>query len=236
MSLETITGNLRDGYKQFQLGTMLHVDQLMNERRDNADLRNQWFYTADGMVYFLDGVNKTPTLAITREAYNPVLLHIDNAFEQLTKNKNYHPNIRDVQRALAAPDTVFIALPNLRLFQPNYSLFQCLALGTTPSKYSKLNYEERKLAERVYGQGEDFAQNMEMLKKAKIGETRIFVLNPDYVRKHAENGAVALASSLGTLDYGISDFSAIVRGVDIRNRVRGVRKEVIVKDRRNFSL
>ena len=40
MSLETITGNLRDAYKQLQPGTMLHVDQLMNERMTDSDLRN----------------------------------------------------------------------------------------------------------------------------------------------------------------------------------------------------
>ncbi|MBS3121014.1 hypothetical protein J4420_04825 [Candidatus Woesearchaeota archaeon] len=45
MSLESITKNLRDGYKQLQPGTMLHVDELMNERQTNAELRTQWFYT-----------------------------------------------------------------------------------------------------------------------------------------------------------------------------------------------
>ena len=33
MTLETITGNLRDAYRQLQPGTMLHADELMNERR-----------------------------------------------------------------------------------------------------------------------------------------------------------------------------------------------------------
>ena|SRR3990167_646122 len=90
MSLETFTGNLRDGYKQVQPGTMLHVDELMNERRSNKELQYQWFYTADGLIYFLDGVDKIPTLLITREAHNPVLQRIDDAFEPLIKGANYH--------------------------------------------------------------------------------------------------------------------------------------------------
>src|SRR3989344_8362614 len=199
MSLETITGNLRDAYKQLQPGTMLHVDQLMNERRTNADLRNQWFYTADGEVYFL-GAAGNPTLAMTREVHNPVLQNIDDAFDQLTRKQNYLPSQEDVQQALAAPETALIALPKLRL-SGDEKEWRYLEIGTTPSKYKKLNDEERKLAERVYGKGDDFVQNMEMLKKAKIGETRIFVLHPDYVRKQAAEGAVARASWLYDFNY-----------------------------------
>ena len=81
MTLETITENLRDAYRHLQPGTMLHADQLMKERRLNPitstgeDLRDQWFYTADGAIYFID--NGVPTLALTREAHNPVLQNID---------------------------------------------------------------------------------------------------------------------------------------------------------------
>jgi len=199
MSLETITGNLKDGYNQLQPGTMLHVDELMNERRTNEELRNQYFYTADGEVYLLHGARKTPTLAITREAYNPVLRNIDDAFEQLTKKHNYRVGKADMQQALTAPDTVLIALPKLRLSEHD-SEFQYVAFGTTPAKYNKLNDEERSLAGRVYGQGDDFAKNMKMLKDAGINDTRIWLLNPDYVQKHAAEGAIARASRLVEFD------------------------------------
>ena len=227
MSLETITGNLRDGYNQLQPGTMLHVDQLMNERRTNEELRTQWFYTADGEVYLLDGARKTPTLAMTREAHNPVLLNIYAAFEELTQKQNYRPTQADVQQALAAPDTLLVALPNLRLSK-NDAEFSYLTLGTTPAKYNKLNDEERKLAERVYGQGNDFSENMKMLKDAGIGETRIWVLNPDYVQKHAEKGAIARASWLDDFNY-VSRFLAGGRDFDDHDRVRGVRRGVVAE-------
>ena len=187
---------------------MLHVDQLMNERRTNADLRNQWFYTADGEVYFL-GAAGNPTLAMTIEVHNPVLQNIDDAFDQLTRKQNYLPSQEDVQQALAAPETALIALPKLRL-SGDEKEWRYLEIGTTPSKYKKLNDEERKLAERVYGKGDDFVQNMEMLKNAKIGETKIYVLNPDYVRKQAAEGAVAFASWLYDLNNN-SQFDAVVR-------------------------
>ncbi len=222
MSLETITGNLRDGYKQLQPGTMLHVDQLMKERRTTEELRSNGFYTADGEVYLLDGARKTPTLAMTREAYNPVLQNIDVAYGQLVNKHNYRVSQTDVQQALAASETVVIALPNLRLTEHNAE-FSYLTLGTTPAKYDKLNDEERKLAKRVYGQEDDFAQNMKMLKDAGIGETRIWVLNPDYVRKQAEAGAVARASWL-SIFINSSQFNAIDRNFVNRGRVRGVRR------------
>lgn len=228
MTLETITGNLRDAYKQLQPGTMLHVDQLMNERRLNPltetgeDLREQGFYTADGEIYFLDGRNKTPTLAITRETHNPVLQHIDDASEQLVNNHNYLVSQSAVEQALAAPDREIIVLPNLRL-SGDGAEWRYLEISTSPSKYAKLNDTERRFAERVFGQGDDFPANMEMLKKAKISETKIYVLNPDYVRKHASESAVARASWLGNFGDN-SSFSADDRSINNHNRVRGVRR------------
>ncbi|MEK6904926.1 MAG: hypothetical protein AABX24_00845 [Nanoarchaeota archaeon] len=228
MSLETLTGNLRDAYKQLQLGTMLHVDQLMNERRHNANLRGQCFYTADGEIYFLDDVNKTPTLAITREAQNPVLQNIDDALDQLTNNGNYLPSQADVQQALVAPDTVLITLPSLCLSGKDKE-WRYLEIGTTPAKYNQLNGEQRKFAERVYGQGDDFVHNMKRLNSADISNTRIYVLNPDYVRQHAEAGAIARASWLNFF-YVDSLFYSDERYFNYHDRVRGVRRGASVSE------
>ena len=227
MSLETIEGNLRDAYLQLQPGTMLHVDQLMNERQTNENLRNKGFYTGDGEIYFLDA-GKTPTLAITREAYNPVLKNIGDAFEQLVNCGGYPVNKNDLEQALAATDTVQIALPNLRLLGDEKE-WRYLAIGTTPSKYGRLNDEERKFVERVYGKGDDFPNNMKMLEYAKIGETRIYVLNPNYVREHVKEGAIARASWLYDF-YIISQFDAIGRNVNDHDRVRGVRRGASVSE------
>ena len=159
---------------------------------------------------------------MTREAHNPVLKNIDDAFEQLTQKQNYQPIQADVTQALAAPETVLVALPNLRLSKHD-SEFSYLPIGTTPAKYNKLSDEERKLAERVYGQGDDFTQNMKMLKDAHIGETRIFVLDLDYVQKHAAEGAIARASWLKYFNLN-SHFGANDRDVYFHYRLRGVRR------------
>lgn len=224
MSLETIRGNLRPLYKELQPGTMQHVDQLMNQRFTYTKYRYECFCTADGGVYVLDGAGKTPSLAITREVHNPVLKNIDDAFEQLHQNHNYRPVQADVEQALAAPETVLIALPSLRL-SGDEAEWGYLKIGTTPAKYDKLNDEERKLAERVYGQGDDFPKNMKMLKDAHIGGTRIYVLNPDYVREHAAEAAIARASWLDSFDDPYSYFYAVDRAFGGGSCVRGVRKK-----------
>ncbi|MEK6809255.1 MAG: hypothetical protein AABY40_01145, partial [Nanoarchaeota archaeon] len=65
--------------------------------------------------------------------------------------------------------------------------------------------------------------NMKMLKEAKIGETKIYVLNPDYVRQHAEEGAVGRASWLNEFGSN-SNFDADGRNFDDHGSVCGVRR------------
>ncbi len=230
MTLDTfvnISGNLRDAYKSAVPGTLRHVDQLMNERRTNpltldGDLRTQWFYTADGEIYSMDG--KTPTLAITREANNLVLRHIDDAFTQLTTTGNYRPDVQEVQAAIHSADTLVVDLTTLKL-QGKEDEYRYMPVST--SKYDRLTSEQRALAERVYGQGADFVANMQMLKDAKIDETRIFVLSPDYVREHAGRVPLARASWLLNFYGNDSGFLADVRYVNDDFRVRGVRRESV---------
>ena len=224
MTLETfvnISGNLRDVYKAAVPGSLRHVDQLMNERRtavgtEQTQLRNNWFYTPDGGIYFMDG--KNPKLAITREPDNLVLRHIDDAFTQLTTTQNYRPDVTEAQAAIHSASTLVVDLTQLKL-QGNKEEWRYMAVSTT--RYNKLTSEQRTFAERVYGQGADFAANMQMLKDARIDETKIFVLNPDYVREHAGKVPLARASWLCDINYN-SNFLAGDRGVYGPGRVRGV--------------
>jgi|GEM_PF-1639707 len=228
--LETIRGNLRNAYKKLQPGTLCHVDELTTERRTNPDLRSQWFYTADGNVYSVD--NGTPTLHITREAANPILNNIDDAFTQLTTNGNYKVLQVDFDAVKSAADTVTIDLTKLTL-QGNDPEWCYIKIPTkTPSVmnkgYNKLNQEERKLAERVYGQGIDFVENMKMLKDVGITETRVYVLNPTYVQEKATESPVGRASWLNIFDSN-SSFGAVDRNISDNNRVRGVHREEVAR-------
>ncbi|MBI2661905.1 hypothetical protein HYX11_00405 [Candidatus Woesearchaeota archaeon] len=231
MTLENLTGNLLHAYKQSVKGKNRHVDQLMTERRTNKELRTQWFYTADGEVYSVD--NGTPTLRITREATNPVFNHleddVDNSYEQLVTKGNYQVLPADFEAVKSAVDTVTIDLTQLTL-QGDYKEWRYVSIPTkkpsvTNKSYDKLNTEERKLAKRIYGQGTDFVENMQMLEDAGITETRIYVLNPQYVQEHAKKNAVVRASWLYDF-YDYSSFNADDRSIDIDGRLRGVRREV----------
>ena len=228
--LENMLGDLRDAYRQAEPGTVLHVDQLMNERRlhpitkQGEDLRRLLFYTADGIIYRLNEKG-IPELVITREPENLVLRHLNdqtnNSFDQLLWNYNYSADPAEVQQAMSAESTVIIDLTKLRLRgrELEYNLVE---VSTT--KYDKLNSEKRKLAERVYGQGADFTANMKMLKDAGISETRIFVLNPEYVRREAVQDPLGRASWVLSFDHD-SYFNADVRCINYDSGVRGVRKK-----------
>ena len=232
MTLETVTGTLAEAYKLLCPESILHADELMKKRRlhpitSDGDLRHQRFYTADGEIYFLQGQNRTPTLAITRGSSNPLFKDstIDAYCQQLTKNHNYHPTIIDIGRALSASDTVVVDLTKLKL-QKLDEEFSYLAIDT--QKYKKLNSEEQKLAMRVYGKGKDFGLTMEMLAKVGIRETEVHVLNPDYVRTHATKISLGRAS---WLDYfsDISQFLAVIPDVYDHLAMRGVRREDVAR-------
>ena len=229
MTLEkfvNIPGNLKDAYTSAVPGTLRHVDELMNERRthpvtpEGNNLRDLWFYTGDGLLYFME--RQTPKLAITREPDNLVLRHMDDAFTQLTTTGNYHPDIQEVDTAIKSASTLVVDLTKLKL-EGNGKEWQYMVVST--SDYDTLNDEQRTFAERVYGQGADFIANMQMLKDARINKTKIFVLNPKYVRDDVQNTHLGRASWLSNFD-SYFHFNADGRYVSNRYALRGVRREV----------
>ena len=227
MTLETVTGTLAETYRLLRPESILHADELMKERRTNKELRSQWFYTAEGIVYSLQGENRTPTLAITRGSSNPLFQDstIDKYCDQLIQNKNYRPTSEETLRALQAKDTVLVDLTKLKL-QGNDEEWKHLAINTR--EYETLNSEEQKLAQRVYGKDDDFAQTMRMLADAGIRETKVWVLNPDYVRTHAQTSSLGRASWLNFFNNN-SFFYAYDRIIINGGRVRGVRREDVAR-------
>ncbi|MEK6938980.1 MAG: hypothetical protein AABX04_08130 [Nanoarchaeota archaeon] len=223
--IENIDGNLRDAYKQAVPGTLKHVDELMRERRDDASLRDLWFYTADGEVYSM--YNGTPTLRITRKAVNPVLNNIDDAFIQLTTQENYFVTPEDFAAVKAANDTVTIDLTKLELSGKEKE-WRYLAVDTSKD-IGDYNPEQQKLLKRVFGPTEaDYDANMAKLRTSpqRIAETKIYVLAPDYVKANAKKDAIGRASWLYYFNY-YSCFNAVVRTIYYDSRVRGVRREVV---------
>ncbi len=226
MTIETVVGTLAEAYKSLRPESILHADELMKERQTNKRLRHQDFYTADGEIYFLQGRKKVPTLAMTRGSSNPLFKDstIDAYCQQLTKNHNYHPTADEISRALHAPDTVVVDLTKLGLEKGIEE--ECSYLTIDTQNYNGLDPEEQKLAERVYGKGRDFGLTMKMLAKAGINETRVFVLNPGYVRIHAAGNSFGRASWLYSFDD--SHFVASDCRVGEPEALRGVRRKIIV--------
>ncbi len=220
-NLITVRDYLRDAYKQLQPGTILHVDELTNERRtdpidaDGTDLRKVSLCTADGELYSIR--NGVPTLSMTRGDVNPVLRRIDDAFDQLTSARgNFRPSREEVEQALGSNDAVHVDLTKLRL-QEDYFGGQYLIIPT--KKEHGLRPEEEKLAWRVFGEA-TFKENMEMFREAGISESRIYILTPAYVRRHASESALGRLSYLDTFNVH-SNFIADGQGINYRSHLRG---------------
>ena len=227
MTIETVVGLLAETYRLLRPETILHADELMKERRTNEELRNQLLYTADGLIYLLQGENRTPTLAITRGSSNPLFqdFKIDEYCQQLRENKNYRPTPEETSRALQAEDTVLVDLTKLEL-QGDDQESRHLTINT--QNYNGLNSEQQKLAERVYGKGQDFGLTMRILADAGILDTRVFVLNPDYVCIGAKENSLGRASWLSSFSIS-SYFSAYGRIVNYRDHTRGVRRDDVAR-------
>ncbi len=228
-TLETLVGPLAQTLPQLERATILHSDQLTTERRTNPELRNQWFYTADSALYIVEkeGMKDEVFLYLGREPTNPIFNNIGEAIRQLISTGNYIPPKEDVEAVIKAESTLRIKLSDLKL-QGDASEWRYFEINT--ADYDRLNKHQRKVAERVYGSGEDFVKNMKMLNKAAIRETTVNVLNPDYVKNNVpQNGAIARVSRLlGFVNDSV--FYAVGRGVDNRNGLRGVRNVVAEGD------
>ena len=226
MALENVTGNLL-AYKELELGTFQHVDQLTTERRTNHGLRNQWFYTADGELYTVQ--KRKHLWVITREPQNLVLKNIDEAYSQLTGQGNYFPDADAAQSSLEHEDSVVVNLKGLKLMK-DYDQYGHFVVN--PKAVGKLNSEQRKAAQRIYGPDEEnFGQNMEIF--AEAGKTPyVFVLMPDYVQgmlRSNDKKFVGRASWLNNFNYN-SSFNASVRYVNNRYALRGVRRVIAEGD------
>ncbi|MBU1876029.1 MAG: hypothetical protein KKA58_02855 [Nanoarchaeota archaeon] len=167
--------------------------------------------------------------AITREPQNLVLQNIDEAYRQLTDQDNYFPEAEAGLASLKHKDTVVVDLKGLELIKDNdqYGHFV-----VDPKKTKKLNSEQRKAAQRIYGPDEEnFGWNMEMF--AEAGKTPyVIVLMPDYVQGTLGSNNEEFLGRASWLDNfnSISYFNAIDRIVNGVSALRGVRRVIAEGD------
>ena len=232
-NLVSIPAPIDEAVPQLEPGTWQIARQITQERLTNPDVRNVWFYTADGPVYHTPEDEKS-RLIMTPEEFSPVAQNVGEACRQLRATRNYAvpgDQFAQARQAVSEGKAIEVILENLGL-QRHDNEFSFFDLPTTPSGYDRLNPDQRKLAEWAYGQGEDFAPAMNLVRTrgqdrpiSVVEATRIWVLNPGYVQaKTAEGTALARASRLGRRDGGLG-FGASDPGVDNSDvRVRGVRR------------
>lgn len=221
MALETLVGPLAKKFSQLVRGTILHADQLTNERRTaedplRAELRNQMFYTADSPLCTVE--DGEGILYLGRNKVNPVFNNLVEAALQLIATGHYIPPKADMEALINAEDTLRVRLSDLGL-QETISEWSYFEIDT--ADYNGLNEHQRTVAERVYGQGNDFIENMKMHNDVGIMKIRIYILNPDYVKNNVpQGGALAWASRLVGFPND-SRFDAIC-DVDNDSGLRGV--------------
>ncbi len=218
-NLENVTGTLL-AYKELEPGTFQHVDQITTERRTGFGFGDQLFHTADGELYTVQ--KKGHLWAITREPQNLVLQNIDEAYRQLTGQGNYFPNAEAAKASLEHKDSVVVDLEGLELVK-DYDHDQQGHFAVDPKKTERLNSEQRRAAQRIYGPDEEnFGLNMEMFAEARI-TPYVFVLRPDYVQsmlRSNDKRFLAQSSSLGCFFYS----GANSRDVKSHIVLRGIRK------------
>ena len=164
-NLVSVQGALADTVPQLELATMQHARELTKERITNPEVRNQWFWTADGAVYRVIAGNE-PVLDLTQGVDNPVLLDVAEASRQLLTTQNYVVPVDRLGQILegkASGRTLEVQLSALGLTRHDDE-FSYFKIGTSPRAYGKLNPSQRQVAERIYGQDDDFAPAMEMIK------------------------------------------------------------------------
>jgi hypothetical protein len=206
----------------YSTNTIQHSDEITSERRTKKSLRDKWFWTADFPLYHVEG--DEVVLYLARGKDNLIFKNLEDATQQLINTNNYTPNKEEAENVIKQETTLKVRLSQLNLIKDNDE-FSHFEIDT--ADYDKLNTDERAFAERVYGQGQEFVKNMEMLNKAGKGKVNVYVLNQDYVKSHAkENDFVARAGGLDGFDRD-SRFGAVVRNVgNSYLSVRGVRRSV----------
>lgn len=214
-------GPLAETFLLFDENTIQYASEITKARRDNRELRSNWFSTADSSLYRIEAGEVV--LYFGQRETNLLFRNIKSATEQLLKNNNYKPSkeeIKSVVDSVESGNTLKIKLSELELKGDNdeWLYFEIRVIN-----YESLNSIQRVFAEKIYGKEDDFKKNMKMFKDAKITTPQIYVLNPEYVKKNVEkDSALVRGSSISYFDYE-SNFYAVAKCVTSKKgALRGV--------------
>lgn len=227
--VETIPGDLR-AVAQLEEGTLQHWDELSRDQIADESLRNRGFYVADFPLYTAAGGK--PTLYLARHTAehpnNLVLVHLfdpeNSSYGQLIQTGNFRPNPDEAQAVLDAVDTLKMEMSGLRLSGDD-TVYRSLRVrtkdgfvGVGEDRYQRPSEVEQALIQRV-GYTEEFLAVLGS-KSHNVGETRVFLLNPDYVA--AEVGELFVGrAAWRSYFYDSADSDAYVHDVNNHSALRG---------------
>lgn len=227
-NLETITGSLENALAKADGRTIQHAWEITNDRRTQVELREQWFWTADFPMYRMEKCGAV--LYFAPRELNLVFANIEKAARQIKATGNFVPARKDEAKVVSSAktgNTLRVALSDLGLREENDE--RCY-FDVDTAGYDNLNPSQRALAERIYGKGKDFRLNMHVLREeGKVLVTKIYVLNPRYIKDHAHAGAIGRVSWLDdfydgllfiVLDRDISNANGFLRAAPLQAESR----------------
>jgi len=235
-TIETITNNLADGYKELEPGTFQEASEVQNQRRTNVDLRNRWLYTANLPLFRILNNNLEYGLS-GRQTFDAIAgADIDGFTNQILDNGVYVLTPQQIIQLKGdlSVDIVWAKASDLKL-QKETDEWSYFLIDTSDLNAEKLNDSQRPFAVKAHGSLEskydseqelpDYGVNMNMLRTAgSIKQTKLWLPTPTHIETYLEEGAVvARASWLFDFDYG-SSFDASSRSVDDRRGLCGVLK------------
>ncbi|MBN1157332.1 hypothetical protein JXA85_06935 [Candidatus Woesearchaeota archaeon] len=212
-NLVFVPGPFTTNHKKVNLDTMPSASEAMNlryqeKKPDSKGLRDKCFWTRDFPMY---AVEDDEAVLYLNTKINPMFSDVKRAISLLTGAKHYYKVKKRIASMITSDENTVgvdgrkgIRLSELEL-EGTDDVWRYFEIDT--GDYTGLNKAQRAFAEAVYGTGEDFINNMKMLADAKKEKIRIHVLNPEYVKKHARKGPIALVSRLDDFSFN-SDFYA----------------------------
>jgi len=246
-ALVTISGPFLRTFRSLIPDTLQHADEIMYQRRAGADkkLRDEYFWVADSALYTTEGKKsgREAFLRLGRGDTNPIFTNLEEAIHQLRRCKSdpystvfwdeqYIPNAKNLQSVMEAEGTLKARLLDLDLkvweitpksrFSFGAPLEKIAYFEIETANYDVLNPTQRLVAERIYGQGDDFKENMAMLHENGVTKTQMYFLNPEFVVKKVKEGQ-AFAQACCLTGFGNKSlFSAYGSYSNDYNSVRGV--------------
>jgi hypothetical protein len=196
----------------------------------DSGFMNFFYFTSNFCMYTVEKnkTGKEEFLYFGQREANPIFNNFEESCMQLQDNENYRLTREEVKKVYGSVKTghthrVRLASLKLREFDQEFAFFEIdTRYYWQTVKNGGLNKPQREFAEKVFGVGKDFNRYMYLLTFRSIRKTRIYVLNPKYIREHHKTGTAIARMCLLCDYYYSSNFYANIRGIDMVDVLMGV--------------